>query len=103
MWKASEGIEYSTGVLGNITKGRRWRQRDMYIHRIWYSGRQERESSLRIPQTRDRRNLLSRMQKHSDLFICEGMYGEKDKQKKPKEYKHMTFYEAAQLGQKKQK
>ena len=30
--------------------------------RIWYSGRQERESSLRIPQTRDRRNLLSRMQ-----------------------------------------
>ncbi len=36
--------------------------------------------------------------KHSDLFICEGMYGEKDKQKKAKEYKHMTFYEAAQLA-----
>ena len=34
----------------------------------------------------------------SDLFICEGMYGEKDKQKKAKEYKHMTFYEAAQLA-----
>ena len=26
------------------------------------------------------------------------MYGEKDKQKKAKEYKHMTFYEAAQLA-----
>ena len=32
--------------------------------------------------------------KGSDLFICEGMYGEKDKLKKAKEYKHMTFYEA---------
>lgn len=36
--------------------------------------------------------------KDSDLFICEGMYGEKDKQKKAREYKHMTFYEAAQLA-----
>lgn len=36
--------------------------------------------------------------KGSDLFICEGMYGEKDKQKKAREYKHMTFYEAAELA-----
>lgn len=36
--------------------------------------------------------------KGSDLFICEGMYGEMDKQKKAKEYKHMTFYEAASLA-----
>ncbi len=35
---------------------------------------------------------------HSDLFICEGMYGEKDKEAKAKEYKHMTFYEAARLA-----
>lgn len=34
----------------------------------------------------------------ADLFICEGMYGEKEKQKKAKEYKHMTFYEAAKLA-----
>ena len=34
----------------------------------------------------------------SDLFICEGMYGEKDKAAKAKEYKHMTFYEAAELA-----
>ncbi|MBO5208916.1 MAG: ribonuclease Z [Lachnospiraceae bacterium] len=34
----------------------------------------------------------------ADLFICEGMYGEPDKQKKAKEYKHMTFYEAATLA-----
>ena len=34
----------------------------------------------------------------SDLMILEGMYGEKDKLKKAKEYKHMTFYEAAALA-----
>lgn len=34
----------------------------------------------------------------SDLFICEGMYGEPEKQKKAREYKHMTFYEAAGLA-----
>ncbi|MDF2538992.1 MAG: rnz [Herbinix sp.] len=36
--------------------------------------------------------------KEADLFICEGMYGEKDKDTKAKEYKHMTFYEAAKLA-----
>ncbi len=34
----------------------------------------------------------------ADLMILEGMYGEKDKLKKAKEYKHMTFYEAAELA-----
>ena len=34
----------------------------------------------------------------ADLFICEGMYGEPEKQQKAKEYKHMTFYEAARLA-----
>lgn len=34
----------------------------------------------------------------SDLFICEGMYGEPDKLSKAKENKHMTFYEAARLA-----
>ena len=36
--------------------------------------------------------------KHSDLFICEGMYGEEDKDSKAKENKHMTFSEAAALA-----
>ncbi len=34
----------------------------------------------------------------ADLFICEGMYGEPDKLEKAKEYKHMTFYEAADMA-----
>jgi len=38
----------------------------------------------------------------SDLFICEGMYGEPDKQEKAKEHKHMTFQEAAGLAQRAQ-
>jgi ribonuclease Z len=34
----------------------------------------------------------------SDLFICEGMYGEPDKAQKAVEHKHMTFEEAAKLA-----
>ncbi len=36
----------------------------------------------------------------SDLFICEGMYGEPEKEAKAREYKHMTFQEAAALAKK---
>lgn len=38
----------------------------------------------------------------SDLFICEGMYGEPEKIQKAKENKHMTFYEAAEVAKKAQ-
>lgn len=34
----------------------------------------------------------------SDLFVCEGMYGEPDMEQKAKEHKHMTFYEAAEMA-----
>lgn len=43
-------------------------------------------------------NSIRENAKGSDLFICEGMYGEKEKASKAVEYKHMTFYEAAQLA-----
>ncbi|MDY6328218.1 MAG: ribonuclease Z [Lachnospiraceae bacterium] len=42
--------------------------------------------------------VISECAKDSDLFICEGMYGEKGKEAKAREYKHMTFYEAARLA-----
>lgn len=42
--------------------------------------------------------IIAEQAKEADLFICEGMYGEKGKEEKAKEYKHMTFYEAAQLA-----
>lgn len=38
--------------------------------------------------------------KDADLFICEGMYAEPDKIEKARQYKHMTFYEAAKLAKK---
>ncbi len=34
----------------------------------------------------------------ADLLICEGMYAEPDKLDKAKQYKHMTFYEAARVA-----
>ncbi len=34
----------------------------------------------------------------SDLFICEGMYGEPGMEDKAREHKHMTFYEAAEMA-----
>ena len=36
--------------------------------------------------------------KNSDLFICEGMYGEPGMEAKAKEHRHMTFVEAATLA-----
>ena len=41
---------------------------------------------------------ISENAQDSDLFICEGMYGEKGKESKSREYKHMTFVEAAHLA-----
>jgi len=38
--------------------------------------------------------------KGSDLLIAEGMYAEKEKLAKAKQYKHMTFYEAAEVASK---
>ena len=35
---------------------------------------------------------------HADLLICEGMYAEPEKLAKAKQYKHMTFYEAARVA-----
>ena len=55
---------------------------------------------LKVTYTTDTRpvpNIVDHA-KGSDLFICEGMYGEKDKQEKARQYKHMTMYEAADLA-----
>lgn len=55
---------------------------------------------LKLTYTTDTRptNSIRENAKDSDLFICEGMYGEKEKVAKAVEYKHMTFYEAAHLA-----
>ncbi len=48
--------------------------------------------------TRPTESIVSHAGK-SDLFVCEGMYGEPDKLAKAREYRHMTMYEAAQMAQ----
>lgn len=55
---------------------------------------------IKVTYTTDTRPTESilRNAKDSDLFICEGMYGEEDKAEKAKGYKHMTFREAAGIA-----
>ena len=55
---------------------------------------------IKLTYTTDTRptESIRRNAEKSGLFICEGMYGEKDKAAKASEYKHMTFYEAAEIA-----
>ena len=55
---------------------------------------------LKVTYCTDTRPLdsIGEAAKDSDLFICEGMYAEKEKLAKAKQYKHMTFYEAADMA-----
>lgn len=60
----------------------------------------ETRRGLKVTYTTDTRptQSIKDYAKGSDLLICEGMYGEPDKISKAKEYKHMTFYEAAEIA-----
>ncbi len=60
----------------------------------------EARKGLKLTYCTDTRptDAITRNATGSDLFICEGMYGEPDKLAKAKEHKHMTFYEAAQIA-----
>lgn len=42
---------------------------------------------------------ITEQAKDADLLIIEGMYAEKEKLAKAKQYKHMTFYEAARIAE----
>ncbi len=41
---------------------------------------------------------ITEQAEHADLLIIEGMYAEKEKEAKARQYKHMTFYEAAAIA-----
>lgn len=55
---------------------------------------------IRVTYCTDTRpvKMIARQAEGSDLFICEGMYGEDERQDNAKKYKHMTIYEAAGLA-----
>lgn len=60
----------------------------------------ESRKGLKVTYCTDSRpvDAIAEAAKDADLFICEGMYAEADKLAKAKQYKHMTFYEAAELA-----
>ena len=60
----------------------------------------ERRKGLKVTYTTDTRPVQAIVEAatEADLFICEGMYGEPDKEAKAREYKHMTFKEAATIA-----
>lgn len=60
----------------------------------------ESRKGLKIAYNTDTRptDLILKYAKDADLFVCEGMYGEADKQEKAKGYRHMTMQEAAALA-----
>lgn len=60
----------------------------------------EPRKGIKVTYTTDTRPLpiIAQQARAADLFICEGMYGEPDKQSKAREHRHMTFYEAAALA-----
>ena len=60
----------------------------------------ERRKGLKVTYTTDTRPVRAIVEAATgaDLFICEGMYGEPDKEAIAREYKHMTFKEAATIA-----
>lgn len=60
----------------------------------------EKRKGIKVTYCTDTRPLpvIASEARDADLFICEGMYGEKEKLVKAKEHKHMTMYEAARLA-----
>ncbi len=81
-----------------LQKGQTIRDGDMVYTPDMVLG--EARKGLKVTYTTDTRptRSISQHAADSDLFICEGMYGEPDKVEKAKQYKHMTFREAAVLA-----
>lgn len=60
----------------------------------------EERKGLKITYCTDSRpkDTIVRLAEGSDLFICEGMYGEADKEEKAAQHKHMSYREAATMA-----
>lgn len=60
----------------------------------------EARKGLKVTYCTDSRPVpsITKNARGSDLFICEGMYGDAELAQKAKDKKHMTFYEAAKIG-----
>ena len=60
----------------------------------------ETRKGLKVTYTTDTRptEAIVKNAAGSDIFICEGMYGDEDKEDKAIEHKHMTMQEAAKIA-----
>lgn len=60
----------------------------------------EARKGLKVTYCTDSRPVknIAKFAKGADLFICEGMYGDDERQENAKKYKHMTIYDAAELA-----
>ncbi len=60
----------------------------------------EARKGIKVTYTTDTRpiNEIAKNAAGSDVFICEGMYGDDEKAEKAREYRHMTMQEAARLA-----
>lgn len=60
----------------------------------------EARKGLKVSYCTDTRPVdnITKYAKESDLFICEGMYGDEEEKSKAIDYKHMTFTEAATIA-----
>ena len=95
-----QGGRYPAAVLEHPSEGgSRWSTRGGSSRRIWCSDPPGK--GLKVTYCTDTRptdSIRNNARGSDPLSYARGMYGEKDKLKKAKEYKHMTFYEAARLA-----
>lgn len=95
--KAKE-LNIPLNFWGRLQKGEVIEDGDMTFTPDMVMGKERR--GLKVTYCTDSRPVpvISQMASGSDIFICEGMYGEEGSEEKAKEHKHMNFYEAAQLA-----
>lgn len=62
----------------------------------------EERKGIKIAYVTDSRpkHTIAQLAKEADLFICEGMYGDPEKQEKASDHRHMSYEEAATLAKK---
>lgn len=96
--KAAEGLGLPVRYWGMLQKGKTVEYEGSTFTPDMVMG--EERKGLKVTYCTDSRPTRGIVEaaEASDLFICEGMYGDPEKADDAKRKKHMTFYEAAKLA-----
>lgn len=96
----AQSLNLSVQLWGKLQKGEKVSngERDVFPEEVMGPPRK----GIKVTYCTDSRptNSIVEAARGADLLICEGMYGEQEKIGKAKEYKHMTFIEAAEIAKK---